>query len=318
MGAATTGSDKRLIRSDPVMGRMFGLKLRVKAVGSKIHRSKFNVVCLSHHQRTAIPIFASVYHQLKHYLIHRWKSVHLHGIHSPFVFAFQHDCLQDKRDDAAYLRLVRFRESVTNNPQLLHIEDHGAGSKRLHVSTRTTTDILRNNCSSPDRTKILYRIARYFNAQRVLELGTSLGIGTSALAMGSTTVTSVEGSPAVHAYAQQQLNRSEFYNIELVLGKFQDYFDGKLTNKPSGKYDLVFIDGHHNGDATIRYFEQLLPYCGDHTVIIIDDIHWSASMTAAWHILTHHKAVTASVNTFQWGILFLRKEQRQQSFYVRL
>lgn len=257
-------------------------------------------------------------HPLKHYLIHRLKSIHLHGIHSPFIFEFNRDCLQDDSDDAAFKDLVRFRESVLNNPQELHIEDHGAGSKKLQAGTRITSEILKHNCSSMARTKLLYRVASYFKVNRTLELGTSLGIGACALALGSREITSIEGSPEIFVYAQQRFKENGIGNVDLVQGTFKAFFEEKLVVKPSGVYDLVFIDGHHDGTATLGYFEMLLPYCHEDSVIIIDDIHWSKSMTEAWKKLIKHPEITASINTFQWGILFLRKQQRQQAFYINL
>lgn len=257
-------------------------------------------------------------HQLKHYLIHTWKSFHLHGIHSPFAFEFNRDCLQDDRDYSGYLEVVRFRESVKNNQQQLTIEDHGAGSKVLKENSRHSSQILAHNCSTLARTKLLYRIATFFNVENALELGTSLGTSTAALAMAAQKVTTVEGSPAVANYAKERLEENAIENVILIKGTFKDYFASKLNHQPTGKYDLIFIDGHHDGNATLEYFEQLLPYCNEETVIIVDDIHWSSDMTQAWKKLIVNPQVTASVNTFQWGILFLRKQQRQQSFYVKL
>ena len=257
-------------------------------------------------------------HQLKYYILHRLKSFHLHGIHSPFVFALNRDCLQDLSHFAEYDEIVRFRESVKNHPQQLQFEDHGAGSKRLHQNNRKSTDILKHNCSSLKRTKLLYRLANYLNAERVLELGTSLGIGTHALSLGSDQVTSIEGSKEVYNYAKERLQAADAQNVELIQGTFSDFFESKLTVAAIGTYDLIFMDGHHDGIATQYYFEQLLPYCHSNTVVIIDDIHWSKGMTKAWNQLTQHSRVTASINTYQWGLLFLREEQQQQAFYVKL
>jgi len=188
----------------------------------------------------------------------------------------------------------------------------------MQADTRLTSDILKHNCSTVARTRLLYRIASYFKTDRALELGTSLGIGTYALALGAKEAVSIEGSPAVVDYARQRLNEIGIKNVALVQGTFKEFFDGKLLLKPTGVYDLVFIDGHHDGAATLDYFERVLPYCHENTVIILDDIHWSKSMTQAWQQLTGHPTVTASINTFQWGILFLRKQQKQQAFYINL
>ena len=198
------------------------------------------------------------------------------------------------------------------------IEDHGAGSKILHHHTRDTQQILKHNSSSISRAQLLYRIASYVSADRVLELGTSLGIATAALALAAKSVTSVEGSQAVAHYAQQRLIDQNIDNFNVVHGTFLQYFNHELDETPHGIYNLIFMDGHHDGRATLDYFEKLLPYCDERTVIIVDDIHWSRDMTRAWNLLTTHPQVTASINTYQWGILFLRPEQKQQAFHINL
>ncbi len=244
--------------------------------------------------------------------------MHLHGIHSPFIYALQRQCLLEPCEDALKERLVRFRESVKKNPQKLQITDHGAGSKYLDNHSRSTDAILKHNCTPPRRAELLTQLAQYLHAKKVLELGTSLGVGTAALALSAEKVTTVEGSPAIHQYASQRFVDQKLLNINAIRDTFQDFLKGTKDNKPEGFYDLIFIDGHHDGDATARYFELLLPYCHEHTLLIIDDIYWSTSMTRAWKKLQKHPRVTASVDTFQWGLLFLRTEQRQQSFYIKV
>ena len=163
-------------------------------------------------------------HQLLSYIKHRFKSIHLHGIHSPFIFQWNRDCLQDRSSHAAYLDIVRFRESVINNPQQLHIKDHGAGSKKLASTARDTTSILRHNCSPISRSKLLYRIATYFECQRVLELGTSLGISTYSLSIAAQEVTSIEASPEVANYARARLETAQTNNAQIIEGTFLRFF----------------------------------------------------------------------------------------------
>ena len=45
---------------------------------------------------------------------------------------------------------------------------------------------------------------------------------------------------------------------------------------------MVFIDGNHSEDATIRYFEESIKYSDQKTILIFDDIHWSSGMEKAW------------------------------------
>ncbi|WP_164549884.1 O-methyltransferase [Nonlabens ponticola] len=255
-----------------------------------------------------------MWHQIKYYLAHRFKSIHLHGIHSPFIYAFNKDCLQQGSSLAVKDELLRFRESITSHPATLQITDHGAGSKKLNKSLRNTSQILKVNCSSHYRTQLLARIADYLNVENALELGTSLGVTAHALSLTSD-ITTVEASPAVLDYARQRWDDFKISNITSISSTFDVFLD-KLDQK--SQYDLVFIDGHHDGAATLDYFERLLPHLHDDSIVIVDDIYWSTGMTTAWKTLQNHPKVTACIDTFQWGLIFLRKEQRQQTFHVHV
>jgi predicted O-methyltransferase YrrM len=257
---------------------------------------------------------------VKHYLDHWVKSFHLHGIHSPFVFEFEKKCLRDALPHVDYFELSRFRESVTHNPQLLTVEDHGAGSKIFKTPTRSTQDLLKHNSSDQKTAELFYRIATYFKPRRILELGTSLGIATHALAMArpDALLHTVEGSKMVADYSRATFKGQALSNVAVVCGTFQEFLNSELHEKPHDSYDLIYLDGHHDGAATLNYFEQLLAHAHNDTVFILDDIYWSRDMTAAWNTLCNHKKVTASIDLFDVGLLFLRKEQRQQRFYIRL
>jgi predicted O-methyltransferase YrrM len=254
------------------------------------------------------------------YFRHVTLSFHLHGIHSPFVYEFEKRCLRDKEMKSGYGNLSRFRESLQNNHTLLHVEDHGAGSRIFKTNQRRVKDILKTNSTTTSRSRLLYRIAQYFEVDRVLELGTSLGIGTHALAIArpEAQISTIEGASEIARFTQEHLEQTKIKNITVLSGTFQDFLDGALEEQPSGTYDLIFIDGHHNGAATIKYFEQLLPYSHNDTIFILDDINWSTEMSAAWDQLCGHSQVTASIDTFFWGFLFLRKEQLQERFHILL
>lgn len=255
-------------------------------------------------------------HQLKHYIKHLFKSFHLHGIHSPFVFTLEKKCLRDQTVYEQYGDIASFRESLKNNTTTLHIKDYGAGSRVFKSDERKVNEILKYNSSDQKCARLLYRLCRYFKVKNVLELGTSLGVATHAMAISNTDihVTTIEGSPEVHQFATSQFKKLGLTNVESLCCTFNDYLElGKEMT-----YDMIYIDGHHDGAATIAYFESCLNHTHNDTVFILDDIYWSAGMTAAWNKLCIHPRVTASVDLFDLGLLFLREEQSQEPFSIKL
>lgn len=225
------------------------------------------------------------------------------------------------RDDHLYEdyeKLSRFRESVINNNLILNIEDHGAGSRVFKTNQRAVKDILKHNCSTEKDTQLLYRLCTYFKVNRVLELGTSLGIATHAMAIArpQANITTVEGSKEVYEFASKSLNQQGIKNTYPIHSTFKEFFDKQ--HKTNSIYDLVYIDGHHNGDATLIYFESILNHVHNDTVVVFDDIYWSQDMTRAWRKICKHSKVTASIDCFDFGLVFFRKEQLQEQFYIRL
>lgn len=259
-----------------------------------------------------------MFHFIFAYFSHYIKSFHLHGIHSPFIFQLEKKCLRDARSYVDYVKLSSFRESLHHNKSSLHIEDHGAGSKVFKSSERKVTDILQHNCSTTKDTQLLYRLCTYFQVNRVLELGTSLGIATHAMATSrpQAQITTVEGSPEVYEFAKKAFEKQAVKQVNFVNATFKDFFKNQKT--PTPIYDLIYIDGHHNGDATCAYFESILNQVHNDSVVIFDDIYWSEDMTRAWNQICRHPQVTASVDCFDFGLIFFRKEQRQERFYVKL
>ena len=90
------------------------------------------------------------------------------------------------------------------------------------------------------------------------------------------------------------------------------------TARFGGPLDLVFFDGNHRYEPTIRYYRQLLPAVHEHTVLIFDDIHWSKEMEQAWDKIIKDPAVMLSIDLFFIGLVFFRKEQKvKQHFTIR-
>ena len=88
-----------------------------------------------------------------------------------------------------------------------------------------------------------------------------------------------------------------------------------MLNKLS-QVDFAYIDGNHTKEATINYFNLLLPKCNENTVLIFDDINWSEGMREAWQHIKTHERVKLSIDLFFIGIVLFRKEQKQQEHFV--
>jgi len=68
----------------------------------------------------------------------------------------------------------------------------------------------------------------------------------------------------------------------------------------------------------LHYFDKLVSTITNETVWIFDDIHWSSQMEEAWEIIKKHPKVTVTIDTFQWGLVFFRREQPTEHFIIRI
>ncbi|HEX8278129.1 MAG TPA: class I SAM-dependent methyltransferase [Segetibacter sp.] len=241
-----------------------------------------------------------------------------HGIHSPFVFDFITNVLNDKRTFYAYEELEQLRGGLLSNQKLLTIEDFGAGSSVDKSNQRKVCDIARLALKPKKFGQLMFRMVDYYKANTIVELGTSLGITTGYLASGNLMgqVYTFEGAKQVVEVARQNFQKLSLNNIKVIEGNFDNTLQ-PLLNKIS-EVDFAFVDGNHRKEPTIQYFDQLLAKAREHSVFIFDDIHWSKGMEEAWRHIQQHAAVTLTIDLFFIGLVFFRKEQKvQQHFSVR-
>jgi len=261
------------------------------------------------------------------YLKFLWNSKNQHGIHSPFVFDLVTKCFYDKKKYSEYEILKSYRKSLLNNHTTIEVTDFGAGSRVFKSNRRKVSDIAKNAGISPKRATLLFRIVRYFQPESILEIGTSLGLATAALYLGNTSrsrgtkIITLEGCPNTLNQCQLQF-QSQFqnstYNIEnidFINTEFSSYLETVTGNCD---WKLILFDGNHSKKATLEYFDLLLPTISNESVWIFDDIHWSTDMEEAWELIKNHPKVTVTIDTFQWGIVFFRKEQAKEHFTIRV
>lgn len=259
-----------------------------------------------------------VLQQIKSYLKFLFHSKNEHGVHSPFVFDLVTKCFYDATKYQEYEVLKSYRKSLLENKNTIEVTDFGAGSRVFKSNTREISKIAQTAGITPKNAELLFRIVRYFQPKSILEIGTSLGLATSALSLGTekAKIITLEGCPNTQKQAQIQLQgqNSNFQNVEFVNTEFSSYF--KAIHPSPNTHQLIYFDGNHSKKATLDYFEALLPTISNDSVWIFDDIHWSADMEEAWEIIKNHPKVSVTIDTFQWGIVFFRIEQEKEHFII--
>lgn len=259
----------------------------------------------------------SIRHQIQSYFSFLKRSTNQHGVHSPFVYDLVTKCFYNSKKESAYKAIKAYQKRLRQNKTTIKVTDLGAGSQVFKSNSRTISQITKVAGSNYKEAKLLYRLASYFKPNTILELGTSLGVATQALALGSpeANITTVEGCPNISEAARDQFKHFYLNNITLKTGDFKtviQQLDSQIT------YDLIYCDGNHNKQATLYYFEALLPKTHNDSILIFDDIYWSKDMTEAWETIKKHPKVTVTIDTYAFGFVFFRQEQAKEHFTIRL
>jgi len=242
---------------------------------------------------------------------------HGHGIHSPFVFDFITSVLDGKEADAAYLEINEIRSDLLSSNESVSYIDPGAGTMMGSGMSRKVSDIARYSATSDKYGRILYRMVKKYKPLTIVELGTSLGLGTLYLSAPTKDgiIYTMEGAVPLAQIAESNFKNLKRRNIKLIKGLFENSLP-KLLNEIK-RIDFVFFDGNHSFDATWNYFNLCLKKSNDDSIFIFDDIHWSDEMELVWEEIKKSTEVRVTIDLFQMGIVFIKKELSKQNFTIK-
>ncbi len=224
--------------------------------------------------------------------------------------------MKNSRSEKGSDKVEEVRSALLANQTLMEVNDLGAGST-TQKSKRSIAEIAKNSLS-PARLSILYSQILYYNDSRyVVELGTSMGLNTLYLAnKKDSRVFTFEGS---HTLANIALTHFELFdtkNITLIEGNIDHTLSEFLQG--TEKINFVLMDANHRYEPTIRYFNSFMKRLNEKSIMVIDDIHWSPEMEAAWNELSRHKLVYGSIDLYRCGILFFDPALNRQHFILSL
>jgi len=253
----------------------------------------------------------------KGYLKYLIKSKHYkgHGIHSPFLYDFLMKVVFSNKKGPLIKQVNTAFKEYRNNKTYIDVEDYGAGSQIYTGNRRKIKDIVKSSSTKKKYGKLLFRLVDYYSPQNILEIGTSLGVGTLYLAIsGKANIYTIEGDKSIHSHANNLFKRLNLTNVKSINAQFDTVLPG-LLNKIDG-LGLVFFDGNHRLEPTLRYFELCLEKIDANSIFVFDDIHWSKEMEKAWEQIKSHNETRVTVDLFKMGIVFFDKKLNKQHYTV--
>lgn len=242
-----------------------------------------------------------------------FKSKGRHSIHSPFVYNLYENCILKKSDNVLFGKIENRRKELLKDKTTIHIQDFGTGDNR----DKNIADIVRHSSKPSKQTRLLFRLAQFTSPEIIIELGTAAGFSSMYLAAAcpEKKVITVEGSPEIAAIAESNFKLLSFENIDLINDTFDNTLPGLNIKIISPA--LIFIDGNHTKEATLRYFNYFISIIGKQSVMVFDDIYWSNGMMEAWTEIKKHPEVIVTIDLFAFGIVFFKTGLSKQDFILR-
>ena len=233
-----------------------------------------------------------------------------HSVHSPLVYQFINQVLNSNKD-SKYPLAEYERKRLQSDTTLINFVDFGKSGKTYEKKINT---IAKSSLKSKKYAQLLRRIVQHFQPNKVLELGTSLGITTAYLAYDqSVDITTLEGSERVAQEAEQVWKNLKLSQIQCITGDF----DKTLLSVTQQSFDLIYLDGNHRCEPTLAYFEMLKKNSNKKTIFIFDDIHYSKSMEEAWRQIKQQADVTITIDLFFIGLVWIDSSLSKENFVLR-
>lgn len=237
------------------------------------------------------------------------RAVNIYKIHSPQAYQLIDQLLLTKSQYYAFQEIESERKLLLKNHNQVLFEDLGAGG---NSGKRKVSEIARTSLSPASQGELMFRLVNRFKPRVMIELGTSLGISSAYLmaAKKESTLYTLEGNRNLLEIAEGIWNKLGLKNIHALPGSFKDTLPGLCSQLQD--VGLVYLDGHHDEEATWEYVNLLLPCMAANGVIVLDDILWSEGMYKVWKKIIHADFCAMSLEIRDLGIVFLDKNLSSQ------
>lgn len=154
--------------------------------------------------------------------------------------------------------------------------------RKKRASDASITSIYKNNPVeiSLKNTKLLNRLIEYLNYEKVLIAENSSNFIEQIL--------SIDNSTTIY-YSAEDLDQFDFI-----------YLDINQFKKHSKLLDILFSKAHND------------------SLLLINSIHTSEENQTIWQQLRNHSKAKVSIDTYDFGFIFFRKEQEKEHFVIRV
>ena len=208
-------------------------------------------------------------------------------------------------------KILEFKNELARKNEKLSLKDYGF---RPDGSTEEKSmGVICNKMGLVSRMGVnLFNLVRSFQPESCIELGTGIGISSLYIAQAlklnkKGKLVTIEGDETLSELANDVFYSFDLDNVNLINGKFSEKLDTVLeSSKP---VDFVFIDGDHNEERTVQYYQKCVSAMKNDSIFILDDIRWSPGMRRAWEKICHNRNVEEHKDMNRLGVCLISKWQ---------
>ena len=237
------------------------------------------------------------------YLKYYFHAKTKYQIHSPFVFDFVENILEDTRYYYYFDAIEQYRKTMTMTA--VTIKD------RARNSDLSIKNIAQQSVISKETGQLLFRLVNYYKPKYALEIGTSIGLTTlyESTPSRAFSLTTFEDNIALSQFTQQQLEK-----MGLSQATFKKGINGKevlATVAALPQLDYVML----NDLLPKSIIEKIFQKCSTNAAIIVQRPYGSGERTAYWEWLKQHLTVPLTLDLYDLGIAFPKAEQKQKTHF---
>lgn len=212
-------------------------------------------------------------------------------------------------DNQTFEVLQQFRHDLSFDDRIISFEEIGSDSEM------TVAEVAQRAASPEIWARFFYHLSKAEPTENILEIGTNLGVSGQYFIKAleekkNGKFITLEGVKRLCEIAENQFGSlADPSRFEVLHGLYDQTLINIVNNDIL--FNLVFIDGNHQYNATLKYFEMLKNNLADKAVVIFDDINWSKGMRKAWREICKQKGVVLSVNFFKLGVIVFDSKSTQ-------
>ncbi len=237
---------------------------------------------------------------LLNYLQFYFKASTKYQVHSPFVYDFVENVLEDKRQYYFFKTIEQYRKLIFKDSRPVKGKQQRtigalAGAKGIDKATG----------------QLLFRLVHHYKPSAALLIGTFPGIAALYQSTPSykMPVAALEADNTIAPSLQHYFKEIGAKNVHLQVGEL-DFLTTAFVQRPS-QLPYIYIKELPSKEVVKR----LLSKCTADGCLVVENPYESSPRLSLWNWIKENEVVTLTIDTYSLGLVFFRKEQKEKAHF---